>query len=235
MADHPFDPDDTASFSIPSAVRAPVGTTLPDRAADLVRSSVILLYLGLAFLVIDLGAFGEVTFDAFPDVVGGLLVLVGVRRLAPLAAVTGPEPALGRATVLALLQLPLLLAFDIAAVQSGEDATFDRRTLDVAQVVQTVVALLGTAITGTLLARAHDAMDQLRRRDRWMRARRTCLALSVVWLPVALPVVLVADPSGVLGAVLGFLSVLVTILSLVALWQIGRALGGSLNVRLPDR
>ncbi len=226
-------PDDTQSFSVSEAVRAPVGVRLAPGDLAQVRRAALLLLMGLVLLFVDFrtgqGDLAAGGWDIIPDTAGGFLILLATLAVAKVAKLVGPARAGSRVILLGVLHLALVVPNDLPVGML--DLT--PWTEAVTTALQSVVGLLGTALTATVLARAHDAADQLGRRDRWARTRRWSLGLAVVWLPLAM----IAKAAGEgektpLAFVAGVTGILTLVVGVVVLFHLARALAASYNVGL---
>lgn len=227
-----LDPEDTPSFSVSAALRAPVGSRLEPDHLQAMRLGAGWLMAAIACVLVDVNVASGVVVDVVPDLLGGIFVLVGVDRVNRVTRVVGPTRAAGRLVLLAVLQLPLLLALTV--VPTGLRDPY-LTLVDSAGMVQLTIGLLGTAIVGTVLGRAHDAIGQLRRRARWASARRASIATAAVTLVGGLLVALSDEPSGLHELVVGFASAVLLVFGVVTLVLVVRALMGSLNVLGPER
>lgn len=226
---HDPDQDDTQSFSVPLAVRAPIGVTLQSRDVEDVRGAALALAIGAIFIVLDVHITGEFGVDVVPDTVGGLAILVGTIRAARVASTTGPARAGRIAILLALLQLPLLVPADLPGAEVFLHAGTWVITADY---LQGTIAALGTAVVATILSRAHDALGQFGRRQRWTTTRWVALVVAVPWIPFGLPAEFVGDDTAVVLAwFFGVTSVLMIVAGLALILLLVRALLGSVNVR----
>lgn len=215
------------SFSVSEAVRARVGATLGPSEVDLVRRAGLRLLVGLALVLFDVRL--EAGLDYAPDVLGAVAIVAGSVSVAGLARVVGPTRAAGRVMALAVVHLLLAWPNDVPLawlIDLGPSAF----GWDLVTAAQTVVGLLGTAVAATVLARAHDALDQLGRRDRWARVRRWSLVLAIAWVPFGALSAVAPEPTGVVEVVVGAFGVVTLALGVALLVLLARALAGSLNV-----
>ncbi len=218
--------DDTQSFSVSEAVRAPVGADLSRLEVGDVRRAAGAMLLGLLLVILDFRLEGGL--DLVPDTVGGLAIVVGAGTVAKLATVVGPARAGRNVWFLALAHLLLVVPGDLPDSVLVELMT--ERQLELVLALETTTALLGTAMTATVLARVHDALDQLGRRDRWAGVRRWSLLLGVLWLPLAVVGLGGAGEGGVLGFAAGAAGALAMALGIIVLVVLLRGLFASLNV-----
>lgn len=225
--DHDREPAGAQSFSVSEAVRARIGSRVGEREAVLVRSAGLRLLVGLALVLFDLRL--EAGIDVAPDVLGALVILAGAASVATLATAVGPTRAGGRVVALAVLHLVLAWPNDVP-VSWLAPLGLTEAGWEVVAAAQTVAGLLGTAVAATVLARAHDALDQLGRRDRWARVRRVSLVLVLAWLPFAALTVAVDEAAGVVRLLVGLTSVVTLALGLALLVLLARALAGSIAV-----
>lgn len=204
-------------------LRAPAGVQLDPSTTRWVKIAGRRLLLGLVLVLLDIRVGG---IDVIPDLVGALAIVAGAAATVPLARVVGPARAASRGIAFAMLHVLLVVPDDVPDLLG-----LSNRANELVGVAQFTVALVGTAVIATILARSHDAIGQHGRRDRWGATRRWALALAIVWTPTAtLAAFAGEEPTGLTGAMVGLGSALAVALAVVTIAMLGRALVASLNV-----